>query len=172
MLSGAAAASLGVLARDRWRALGAERLPPVGKATRDLWPSALTADLTNVDVAISRTMPGSEEQPAVRECEALFLDSIAVARRAIYIESQYFTNDAIGRALGARLREPDGPEVIIVAPKDVRGLARAEHDGRVSQRRLPRAPRRRHTPAPAARVSRRVSRQGRSHVRSLEGDDR
>ena len=121
MLSGAAAASLGVLARDRWRALGAERLPPVGRATRDLWPPALTADLTNVDVAISRTMPGSEAQPAVRECEALFLDSIAVARRAIYIESQYFTNDAIGRALGARLRQPDGPEVIIVAPKTCEG---------------------------------------------------
>ena len=121
MLSGAAAASLGVLARDRWRALGAERLPPVGTATHDLWPPALSADLTNVDVAISRTMPGSETQPAVRECEALFLDSIAVARRAIYIESQYFTNDAIGRALGARLREADGPEVIIVAPKTCDG---------------------------------------------------
>jgi phospholipase D1/2 len=121
MLSGAAAASLGVLARDRWRALGAERLPPVGKATRDLWPSGLTADLTNVNVAISRTMPGSEAQPAVRECEALFLDSIAAARRAIYIESQYFTNDVIGRALGGRLREPDGPEVIIVAPRECEG---------------------------------------------------
>ena len=121
MMSGAAAASLGLLARDRWRALGAERLPPVGKATHDLWPSALTADLTDVDVAISRTMPGSEAQPAVRECEALFLDSIPAARRAIYIESQYFTNDVIARALGARLREPDGPEVIIVAPKECEG---------------------------------------------------
>jgi phosphatidylserine/phosphatidylglycerophosphate/cardiolipin synthase-like enzyme/uncharacterized membrane protein YdjX (TVP38/TMEM64 family) len=121
MMSGAAAASLGVLARDRWRALGAERLPAVGQAAHDLWPTALTADLTNVDVAISRTMPGSEQQPAVRECEALFLDSIAQARRAIYIESQYFTNDAIGRALGARLREPDGPEVIIVVPKECEG---------------------------------------------------
>jgi phospholipase D1/2 len=116
MMSGAAAASLGVLARDRWRALGAGRL-----AAHDLWPTALTADLTDVDVAIARTMPGSEQQPAVRECEALFLDSIAQARRAIYIESQYFTNDAIGRALGARLREPDGPEVIVVVPKECEG---------------------------------------------------
>jgi phospholipase D1/2 len=121
MMSGAAAASLGVLARDRWRALGAERLPPVGKAAQDLWPPGFTADLTDVNVAISRTMPGSEEQPAVRECEALFLDSIAGARRAIYIESQYFTNDVIGRALEARLREPDGPEVIIVTPKECQG---------------------------------------------------
>jgi phospholipase D1/2 len=121
MLSGAAAASLGVLARERWRALGAERLPPVGTAAHDLWPPAFTADLTDVDVAISRTMPGSEAEPAVRECEALFLDSIAEARRAIYIESQYFTNDVVGRALGARLREPDGPEVIVVAPKECEG---------------------------------------------------
>jgi phospholipase D1/2 len=121
MLSGAAAASLGVLARDRWRALGAERLPPVGKPTRDLWPATVTADLTEVDVAISRTMPGSEAHPAVRECESLFLDSIAAARHAIYIESQYFTNHALGRALEARLREPAGPEVIIVAPKKCEG---------------------------------------------------
>ena len=121
MLSGPAAASLGGLARDRWRALGAERLPPMNHGARDLWPADLPADLTGVDVAISRTMPGSEQQPAVRECEALFVDSIAAARRAIYMESQYFTNDVIGRTLGARLREPDGPEVIIVAPKECEG---------------------------------------------------
>ncbi len=66
-------------------------------------------------------MPGSDTQPAVRECEALFLDSIAFATRAIYIESQYFTNEKIAAALGARLGEPDGPEVIVVTPKECHG---------------------------------------------------
>ena len=78
-------------------------------------------DLTDVDVAIARTMPPSEREPAIRECEQLFLDSIAAAERSIYIESQYFTNDTLGRALAERLQEPDGPEVIAVIPKECPG---------------------------------------------------
>ena len=121
MASGRVAASLGELARDRWRALGAEHMPPVEPSTDDLWPAAVNADLVDVDVAISRTVPGSDTRPAIRECESLFLDSIALARRAIYIESQYFTNEKIAAALAARLAEPDGPEVIVVAPEECQG---------------------------------------------------
>jgi hypothetical protein len=90
-------------------------MPPVAPSTDDLWPAEVTADLVDVDVAISRTVPGSDTRPAIRECEALFLDSIPLARRVIYIESQYFTNEKIAAALSARLAEPDGPEIIVVA---------------------------------------------------------
>ncbi len=64
MVDGPVAASLGVLARDRWRALGEERMPPVASSADDLWPSDVTPDLTDVDVAIARTLPASETQPA------------------------------------------------------------------------------------------------------------
>ena len=121
MVSGPAAASLGVVSRDRWRALGYDQLPPLGTSSHDLWPSHIAPDLTDVDVAISRTMPPSETQPAVRECEALFRDSIARANRLIYIESQYFTDDHLAGELAARLSEPDGPEIVIVAPKECYG---------------------------------------------------
>jgi phosphatidylserine/phosphatidylglycerophosphate/cardiolipin synthase-like enzyme/uncharacterized membrane protein YdjX (TVP38/TMEM64 family) len=121
MVAGPVAASLGMLARDRWRALGEERLPPVRPSTADLWPADVTPDLTDVDVAIARTVPGSDTQPPVRECETLFLDSIAAAQRAIYVESQYFTNEALAAALAARLREPNGPEVVIVSPAECHG---------------------------------------------------
>jgi phospholipase D1/2 len=121
MVDGPAAARLGELARDRWRALGEESLPALGQPTHDLWPSEVRPDLTDVDVAIARTMPGSEAEPSIRECEALFVDSIARAQRTIYIESQYFTNDTLAGALAARLREPEGPEVIVVAPKECHG---------------------------------------------------
>ena len=121
MVMGPAATSLGELARDRWRALGEDRLPSLNMSTEDLWPSDVTPDLTNVDVAIARTMPGFESRPAIRECEALFLDSIALAKRTIYIESQYFTNEKLAGALAARLREPDGPEVIVISPKECHG---------------------------------------------------
>ena len=121
MVSGPVAASLGELARDRWRALGAEGLPPVAPASDDLWPGEVVPDLENVAVGISRTMPGSGTAPPVRECEALFLDSIAAARQAIYVESQYFTNETLSRALATRLAEPDGPEVIVITPKECHG---------------------------------------------------
>jgi phospholipase D1/2 len=121
MVSGEAAASLGQLARERWRALGARRVAPARTPTDDPWPSDAAADLEDVDVAISRTIPALDTQPAVRECEALFLDSIARARRSIYIESQYFTNEMIGDALAARLAEPDGPEIVVVSPTECEG---------------------------------------------------
>jgi len=134
MVSGPAAASLGILARDRWRALGEERMPPVNASASEdlprrsreaakagLWPQHVTPDLRDVDVAIARTVPGSDAQTSIRENETLFLDSIAAAEQSIYIESQYFTNDALGEALAARLREPHGPEVVIVSPAECHG---------------------------------------------------
>jgi phosphatidylserine/phosphatidylglycerophosphate/cardiolipin synthase-like enzyme/uncharacterized membrane protein YdjX (TVP38/TMEM64 family) len=121
MVAGPAAAGLGELARDRWRALGSERMPRLERSAENLWPADVVPDLTDVDVAIARTMPASELQPGIRECEALFLDSIAAATRTIYIENQYFTNDVLAGALAARLREADGPEVIVISPKECQG---------------------------------------------------
>ena len=121
MVMGPAAASLGQLARDRWRALGYDRMPPVDSSAENLWPSDVTPDFTDVDVAIARTMPASESQPAIRECEALFEDSIAQAKKTIYIENQYFTNEKLAGALAARLREPNGPEIILISPKECHG---------------------------------------------------
>lgn len=121
MVTGPVAASLGELARDRWRAVGDERMPPVDRSTENLWPAALTPDLSDVDVAIARTIPASKSRAAIRECEALFFDSIAAARQTIYIENQYFTNEVLAGALAARLRELDGPEVIVVSPRECQG---------------------------------------------------
>ena len=121
MVCGPVAASLGTLVRRRWQALG-ETTPPVAPASLGgLWPDAVEPDLTDVDVAIARTVPPSEGEPAIRECELLFVDSIAAARQSIYIESQYFTNDALAGALAARLQEPEGPEIIVVIPKECHG---------------------------------------------------
>jgi phosphatidylserine/phosphatidylglycerophosphate/cardiolipin synthase-like enzyme len=129
MVSGPAAAALGELARDRWRVRGVDDLPPLSPSTDDRWPSDVTPDLTNAPIALSRTVPPLDEQPAVRECEALFEDSIAQARRAIVIESQYFTDDRLAAALAVRLREPDGPEVIVITPKECHGWLEQETMG-------------------------------------------
>jgi phospholipase D1/2 len=121
LVEGPVAARLGELARDRWRVLGARRLPPVAATDDVIWPEGVEPDVKNVDVAISRTVPGTADEPAIRECEALFFDSIGAARHSIFIENQYFTSPRIADALAARLEEPDGPEIIVVNPKDCHG---------------------------------------------------
>lgn len=132
-VDGAAARALGDLARERWRRATGEVLepppsPPDG--AHDPWPDRLEPWLRGVDVAIARTEPAHEGRPEVREVEALWLAAIASARRTIYVESQYFASRCIGEALAARLSEPDGPEVVVINPREADGwLAGQVMDG-------------------------------------------
>ena len=64
---------------------------------------------------VSRTCGAWREHPRCARCEALHLASIRAAKRCIYMENQYFTSPLIAEALAARLREPDGPEVVLVS---------------------------------------------------------
>ena len=112
-VQGEAAAALGEIVRNRWwRATGRRLRPPARAAER--WPSGLAPDVTDVKVAVARTEPAYSGTKEVREIEKLFQDSIEAARRWIYIENQYLSSVAIGKALEKRLREPDGPEIVIV----------------------------------------------------------
>jgi phosphatidylserine/phosphatidylglycerophosphate/cardiolipin synthase-like enzyme/uncharacterized membrane protein YdjX (TVP38/TMEM64 family) len=118
MVSGAAAAALGELARARWHAATGEELPPPELSMdSDPWPADFRADLADVRVGIARTSPEYDAQEAVREVEQLIIDAIAAARKTIYIENQYFTAHRIGDALGKRLDEADGPEIVVVLPQ-------------------------------------------------------
>jgi len=132
MVEGDAAAALGDLVRTRWRLATGEALRPAAArrprwprrmwrsgtvAPVTPWPDTIHANVEKVRVAISRTAPASEDEEGVREVEELYVDMIARARRAIYIENQYFTAGRIGDALEARLREPDGPEIVVVVRK-------------------------------------------------------
>ncbi len=120
LVSGDAAVALGDLARERWRRATGERLEPPGPVG-DPWPASVVPDLRQVRVGIARTEPRYGGRREVREVERLYLDSIAAARRSLYIENQYLTSKVIGDALAARLREPDGPEIVIVVPRKTGG---------------------------------------------------
>jgi phosphatidylserine/phosphatidylglycerophosphate/cardiolipin synthase-like enzyme len=80
----------------------------------DPWPEGVEPDFENAAVAVARTEPERRERPAVRENEALHVDAIRRARRLIYLENQYFTSPVIAAALADRLRDPDGPEIVLV----------------------------------------------------------
>jgi len=115
-VDGPAARALGDLARERWqRATGKKLARP--HITNSAWPMNLRPHVENVEVAISRTEPAVDGSTGVREVEALYVDMIHAARRTIYLENQYFTADKIGDALEARLRQRDGPEIIVVLRK-------------------------------------------------------
>jgi len=119
-VDGAAARAFGELARDRWkRATGEELLPSPGVG--DIWPEGLDPSITEVDVAISRTVPEHGGHPAVHEIEALYLAAVAGAERTLYIESQYFASRKIADAMARRLREPDGPEIVVINPETADG---------------------------------------------------
>jgi phosphatidylserine/phosphatidylglycerophosphate/cardiolipin synthase-like enzyme len=146
-VDGAAATALADLFRHRWRRATGQRLRAAPRGL-DPWPSTVQPDFRHVDVAVARTMPAFEGEAEKREVEALFVDAIAAARHSLYIENQYLTAGVIGDALAARLREPDGPEIVILQPRRCEGwleevamgvlrarlmrqLADADHNGRL-----------------------------------------
>lgn len=133
MVEGDAARALGDLFRVRWRLATGDTLRPLGTqrsrwprrvwrsnqtaASMTPWPDSVRPNVENVQVAVSRTAPPVNGHEATREVEALYLDMIARARNAIYMENQYFTSGKVGDALEARLREPAGPEIVVVVRK-------------------------------------------------------
>lgn len=121
---GDAAQALGELARDRWHAATGEWLDSAqadSHASRDCWPGPLLPTLENVRLGIARTRPRMDPVEPIHEIEEVYLDMIARARHVIYAESQYFASRRIGRALAARLKEADGPEIVIINPVSAEG---------------------------------------------------
>jgi phospholipase D1/2 len=115
MVDGAAARALAQLARERWcRANGGvPQIEPHG----DPWPETVRADFTDVDVGIARTQPRYDGEDAVHEAETLFVESIDLAEREIYIENQFLSSPLIADRLADRLSRCPELEVVIVAPR-------------------------------------------------------
>ncbi|TFV58734.1 phospholipase [Mycobacterium sp. PS03-16] len=111
-----AAGALAVEARERWQAATGKSLAPVASAG-PVWPHRLRPALRDVEVGIARTLPALTSRTEAREVEALDLAAIRAAREVIYLENQYLASRRLATALAARLREADGPQVVIVLPR-------------------------------------------------------
>jgi phospholipase D1/2 len=114
--NGDAALALAKLVRERWKYGAFERVPPL-RPFGDPWPAGIAPDLERIDVGIARTWPAIEDQDEIRECEALFFDSIERAERAIFIENQYLTATRLAERLARRMRENPKLEVVIISPR-------------------------------------------------------
>lgn len=123
MVDGDMAMVLGDLARARWQNATGQRLPPTMTAHHDLWPKSVAVAMQDVELAVVRTLPGdiATDTPKIQEVERLYQDAIAAAQHSIYIENQYLTSQAIRKALAARLQEPDGPDIVLVLPRETDG---------------------------------------------------
>lgn len=121
MVDGDAARALGELARTRWQRACGETPVIVSRTEHDPWPQHVVPDLEDIDIAISRTEPEYEGQHGVHEIRQLHLDAIASARKHLFFENQYFTSGTIADALASRLKEPDGPEVLVISPQTQSG---------------------------------------------------
>ena len=119
------AKSLGEMARARWKWASGEELqaPPLGGTS--IWPQSVIPTFEDVTVGIARTLPELVDRKEVREVEQLYLDAIAAARNAIYCESQYFASRRIAEAMAERLRENDGPEIVVINPESADGFLEA-----------------------------------------------
>ena len=119
VVTGASAISIGDLARQRWeRATGEQHERE--EVETDLWPSNVEPALGGCQVALSLTEPGRAKRKSKKQTMQLTLDALRSARRHIYMETQYFAFFGIADCMSERLRDPDGPDIVVV-------LTRASH---------------------------------------------
>jgi phospholipase D1/2 len=111
---------------DRWRNARGQKpeLIPTGQSFRisaNPLPFETAMTYLNAQIAFSRTLPAFREQKELAEIAAAYLDLIRAAKETIIIENQYLTAHSVVTALSERLKEPEGPEVIIILPEKAGG---------------------------------------------------
>lgn len=121
-VDGEAAADLADLARDRWLRATGEELEPCHERG-DIWPASLEPDFVGRHIGVARTYPQCGACEPITEVERLTSESLQAARRYIYIEQQYMTATFVGDILREHLRDPNGPEIMVLMTRESRGLA-------------------------------------------------
>ena len=123
VVSGPVAGELRELVSDRWENATGTPLPSLAERgdSEELWPASVPVQATESDTAIARTWTSPDGEDLICEVKRLYADMIESARHSIYIENQYFTSAEIADALAARLKQEQGPEVVIVLPAETSG---------------------------------------------------
>ena len=82
------------------------------------WPPDLPVDAEDAVISLVRTrLDPHTDKTAVSEIRDRYLDLIGRAQTSIYIENQYFSSAAVTDAIINRVREPHGPDVVIIMSK-------------------------------------------------------
>jgi phospholipase D1/2 len=121
MFTGPAAGRIDELISERWRFATGERVETVRSETPE-WIRKMPADIEGCEVGIARTDPGLGPRKARREGQQLTQELLRVARRHIYIETQYLADFEVAKTLIQRLGEADGPEIVILVTRTANGV--------------------------------------------------
>ena len=121
VVDGDAAVSLADEARHRWTAATGEERERIDTPS-PIWPNNAEPAFRDVDIAIARTKPAYRGEPSIMEAARLTDDALKAAREAIYLEAQYLTTRRVGRILADHLRNPEGPEIVVVMTHESRGI--------------------------------------------------
>ncbi len=116
MVDGEAARCLAELVRHRWACANCGTAPEMGSPRR-IWPDGFAPDFERVKIGISRTEPSGRGRAAINEVDRLFIASIEVAERMIYVENQFLSAEHVARKLAARLTQQPKLELLLIAPK-------------------------------------------------------
>lgn len=122
MLEGKVSEALAELFRERWQLATGKILQPVhSKEIPALWPNEVSPDMSNVAVGLARTRCAYKQLAEVHEIQNFYLEAISSAKHYIYIENQYFTVPSIAEAILDCLEKKQGPEIVIVQPRETDG---------------------------------------------------
>ncbi|MGB6220780.1 VTT domain-containing protein [Haloferula sp.] len=124
VLTGPVVGDLRDLVMMRWKRATGEEISDLRSSRKDVpWPESVSVDFEDEELALALTFAQYEDYPPSRHIEQLHLDLIASAGRYLYIENQYLSSHTIVEALADRLREVDGPEVVLVLTREAGGWA-------------------------------------------------
>jgi phospholipase D1/2 len=116
MVEGEAAVALGEIATARWAAAGCP-LKVCGPIEGDRWPASMRAGAMQIPTGIARTELRSATSSEVDEVARLFVSSISIASRFVYIENQFTSAPEIAQSLAQRMVDVPSLQVLVVTPK-------------------------------------------------------
>lgn len=139
-VTGPAAGALARVFRQRWLDSGGEDITFAGPTDTDRRISGPSLPIEAPRVAVSRTMPRTlvPIREPVLEIRALYLDAIAAAEHLIYLENQYFSSQAVYRALVDRMEDGSRNhlEIIMILPRKPHALVEEISLGLVQMKML------------------------------------
>lgn len=114
-LTGPVVGELRDLVAQRWERATGKTLDKLDPGDLPVpWPESVPVDFEDEPLALALTFARYRDNPAVYHIERMHLEMIATARDFLYFENQYLSSHRVVSALEERLREEDGPEVVMV----------------------------------------------------------
>jgi phospholipase D1/2 len=119
-LTGPVVTTLTGLFNKRWFDSGGDALKLPEIHSRIALEAAAAFPLPTQQIAVSRTQAriDGNDQKDIHEIRRLFIDAIMSADSLIYLETQYFSSQAVYRSLIARMETPGRPllQIVIILP--------------------------------------------------------